>query len=209
VNTPPDHEANQPPSSIRMDARLDPMTRQNVDDLAKHFHQPRAAVLSHIMHWGLNCEQTGPLDQGDAQGAVRHLYLYVESELYERVEKATMAVGMKIAPWLRQMVRQITISEFPPAGRRLDQESAPMIPTPMACASCCGWMHPHRLSFSNSPNSLAPQKPRLSASSSPRRTLKMFRRAGTRGLQNAALNRPYSKGQATIRSPRRDAVPWN
>jgi hypothetical protein len=96
-----------------MDARLDATTRQNVDDLAKHFHYPRAAILCHIMQWGLNCEQTRPLDQGDAQGAVHHLYLYVESELYERVEKAAMAVGMKIAPWLCHMVRQITISDIP------------------------------------------------------------------------------------------------
>jgi hypothetical protein len=84
-----------------------------VDDLAKRVHQPRAAVLCHIMHWGLNREQTGPLDQGDAQGAVRHLYLYVESELYERVEQAANAAGVKTSPWLRHMVRQITIADFP------------------------------------------------------------------------------------------------
>ena len=81
-----------------MDARLDAMTRQKVDDLAKHFHQPRAAVLCHIMHWGLSHEQTGPLDQGDAQGPVRHLSLYVASDLHEQVEKAAAAAGMKIAP---------------------------------------------------------------------------------------------------------------
>ena len=47
----------EPRSSIRMDARLDATTRQKVDDLAKHFHQPRAAVLCHIMHWGLSRER--------------------------------------------------------------------------------------------------------------------------------------------------------
>jgi hypothetical protein len=113
VNQPPDHDPREPPSSIRMDARLDPTTRQKVDDLAQHFHQPRAAVLCHIMQWGLSREQIGPLDHGDSQGPVRHLYLYVESELYERVEKAATAVGMNIAPWLRHMVRQITIVDFP------------------------------------------------------------------------------------------------
>jgi hypothetical protein len=81
-----------------MDARLDPKTRQKVDDFAKHFHQPRAAVLCHIMHWGLSREQTGPLDRGDAQGPVRHLYLYVDTELHEQVEKAAIAAGVKIAP---------------------------------------------------------------------------------------------------------------
>jgi hypothetical protein len=49
-----------------MDARLDATTRAKVDDLATRFHQRRAAVLCHIMHWGLNRGPTGRLDQGDA-----------------------------------------------------------------------------------------------------------------------------------------------
>jgi predicted DNA-binding protein len=113
VTTLPNHKPNQPPSSIRTDARLDPATRQKVDNLSQHFGRPRAAVLCQTMEWGLGREQTGPLDQGDAQGPVRHLYLYVASALYERVEKAAIATGMKIAPWLRHMVRQITITDFP------------------------------------------------------------------------------------------------
>jgi hypothetical protein len=98
-----------------MDVHASPaeLPELEVDDLAQHFHTPRAAVLCHVMHWGLSREQTGPLDQGDAQGPVRHLYLYVASALYERVEKAAIATGMKIAPWLRHMVRQITITDFP------------------------------------------------------------------------------------------------
>ena len=93
------------------------MTRAKVDDLATHFHQPRAAVRSYIMEWGLGREQTGPLDQGDAQGPVRHLYLYVQSDLYERVEKASTAAGVRLAPWLCHMVRQITIEDFPASWR--------------------------------------------------------------------------------------------
>jgi hypothetical protein len=85
------------------------MTRAKVDDLARHFHQPRAAVLCHIMQWGLSREPTRALDQGDVQGPVRHLYLYVASDLHARVEKAATAAGMNIAPWLRHMVRQVTI----------------------------------------------------------------------------------------------------
>jgi hypothetical protein len=83
----------EPRASIRMDARLDPMTRAKADDLARHFHQPRAAVLCHIMRWGLSREPTRPLDQGDVQGPVRHLYLYVASDLHARVEKAATAAG--------------------------------------------------------------------------------------------------------------------
>jgi predicted transcriptional regulator len=113
MTTPPDRQRNRPSSSIRMDARLDWATRAKVDNLAQHFHQPRAAVLCHIMHWGLSYRQTGPLSQSDAQGPVRHLHLYVASDLHAQVGKAAAAVGMKIAPWLRHMVRQMTTADFP------------------------------------------------------------------------------------------------
>jgi predicted transcriptional regulator len=96
-----------------MDARLDAVTRAKVDDLAKHFHQPRAAVVSHIMHWGLSRGQAEMRDGGASEGPVRHLHLYVEIELHEQVEQAATAAGMKIAPWLRAMVRQITLTDFP------------------------------------------------------------------------------------------------
>ena len=42
-----------------------------------------------------------------------HLYLYVPSELHEQVENAAAAAGLKTAPWLRHMVRQITVTHFP------------------------------------------------------------------------------------------------
>ena len=96
-----------------MDARLNAATRQKVDALAKRFHRPRAAVLCHIMHWGLSCAQIGPLDRRDTHGPVRHLYLYVPSELYAQVEKAATAAGVKAAVWLRHNVRQIAIEDFP------------------------------------------------------------------------------------------------
>jgi len=104
----PDHTPDQSSQSIRMDARLDQTTRANVDDLAKRFHRPRAAVLSQIMQWGLRRAQTGSFDQGDAQGPVRHLSLYVDSELHERVQNAATAAGVKTPSWLRHMVRQST-----------------------------------------------------------------------------------------------------
>jgi hypothetical protein len=113
VTTPPDDKPKQPPSRIRMNARPDPTTRQKVDDLSQHFGRPRAAVLCHIMQWGLSHEQTRPLDQSEVQGPVRHLYLYVDSTLYERVEKVATAAGVKIAPWLRHTVCQITMTDFP------------------------------------------------------------------------------------------------
>ena len=44
---------------------------------------------------------------------MHHLSFYVASQLHEQVEKAATAVGVKTAPWLRCMVRQITIADFP------------------------------------------------------------------------------------------------
>jgi len=89
------------------------MTRAKLDELAKRFHQPRAAIVCSIMQWGLSRDQTGTLDQRESQGPVHHLYRYVPSDLHDRVERAASAAGVKLAPWLRQMVRQITIEEFP------------------------------------------------------------------------------------------------
>jgi hypothetical protein len=65
-----------------MDARLDAMTQQNVDDLAPRVHQPRAAVLSQIMPWGLSREYRGTREHANAQGPVHHLYLYVTSDFH-------------------------------------------------------------------------------------------------------------------------------
>ena len=109
----PDYGPDTPGRSLRTDARLDAETRQKVDDLARRFHQPRAAVLSFIMHWGLSRGQTGPLDQGESQGPVRHLYFSVASAFHARVEQAAAVAGVKTAPWLRHMVRQIAGEDFP------------------------------------------------------------------------------------------------
>ena len=111
MNPLPDHRPGQQHAAVRIDARLDAATRQNVDNLATRFHRPRAAVLCQIMQWGLRRGET--LDQGESPGPVRHLYLYVPSELYEHVQQAAAAAGVKAAPWLRHMVRQITITDFP------------------------------------------------------------------------------------------------
>jgi predicted DNA-binding protein len=113
VTSPSDHRPSEPRSSIRIDARLDAATRQNVDDLATRVDRPRAAVLCQIMEWGLSRAQPAHLDQDASQGPVHHLYFYVASELYEQVQQAAAAAGVKAAPWLRHMVRQITITDFP------------------------------------------------------------------------------------------------
>jgi predicted transcriptional regulator len=113
VHASPDPALHDPRASIHMDARLDADTWQKVDDLARRFRRPRAAVLSHIMRWSLSREPGGALDRGASHGPVRHLSLYVPVELHARVQKAAAAAGLHTAPWLRYMVRHISMADFP------------------------------------------------------------------------------------------------
>jgi hypothetical protein len=122
VTTPTDLKLSQRPSRIRMDACLDSVTRHKVEELARQFRRPRAAVLYHIMEWGLSRAQTPPPDQGASHGPVCHLYLDVAADLHARVENAAAAAGVNIAPWLRHMVRQITMADFPGSWQEVRSE---------------------------------------------------------------------------------------
>jgi hypothetical protein len=74
------------------------------------------------MQWGLSRRQIGLLDQGKSQGPVRHLSRFVDTEWHARVEQAATAAGVKIAPWLRHMVRQITMTDFPASWQEAQSE---------------------------------------------------------------------------------------
>jgi hypothetical protein len=121
---PPDHRSRhrprQPRASIRMDARLDTMTRAKLEDLATQFHRSHAAVLRQVMCWGLSCMPSGQVSRDHIQGPVRHLFFVVESELHQRVRAAAEAAGANVAPWLRHMLREITAVDFPPSWRAGD-----------------------------------------------------------------------------------------
>jgi hypothetical protein len=125
VRAPPDRTRHYPRARIRTDARLDAASRQTVDDLARHFHRPRAAVLRQIMHWGMCRRPIEKVEQSEGEGPVRHLYFYVESELHGRVQQAAIAAGVKMAPWLRHMVRRVTLADFPASWQaaRFDERS--------------------------------------------------------------------------------------
>jgi hypothetical protein len=84
-----------------------------VDDLADRFHQTRATVLRHIMRWGLRHGQAIPREQDTSPDRVRHLHVYVDAPLHEHVATAAAGAGGTIAVWLRQMIRQITLTDFP------------------------------------------------------------------------------------------------
>jgi hypothetical protein len=110
---PADQHPSEPRTSVRLDARLDAVTRATVGELAAPFHRPRAAVLCAIMPWGLSRGPAAARDGGAADGPVRHLALGVDAALQARVEQAATAAGMSTAVWLRAMVRQVTPTDFP------------------------------------------------------------------------------------------------
>jgi hypothetical protein len=117
---PPDHRLRQPRPRLRMDARLDRRTRATREELATEFHRSRAAMLRQVMRWGLSREPSGHVNRDDTQGPVRYLFFIVESELHQQVRQVAEAAGGEVAPWLRHMLREITVEDFPASWRAGD-----------------------------------------------------------------------------------------
>jgi hypothetical protein len=44
---------------------------------------------------------------------VQHLFFLVESELHQQVKRMVEANGGDVAPWLRQMLRAVSVADFP------------------------------------------------------------------------------------------------
>ena len=107
-----DHQPRPPRRSVRMDAGLDASTREKLEHLATQFSQSRAAVLRQVMRWGLRQEPAGAIDD-TAPSPVQHLFFSVDTALHQQVKAAARAAGVDVAPWLRQMMRQITTEDFP------------------------------------------------------------------------------------------------
>jgi hypothetical protein len=68
---------------------------------------------------------TGTPDQGQAQGLVCPLHLYVDADVHACAEQAARAAGLKLSPWLRAMARQIPLTAFSPSWQaaRVEQRS--------------------------------------------------------------------------------------
>jgi predicted DNA-binding protein len=107
VHTP---RAPQPRRSIRMDAGLDTQTRAKLDDLATQFSQSRAAVLRHVMRWGLG--QKGPIATGVPR-RITSFFFMVDAALHQQMREAAQSAGGDVAPWVRHMMRQIREEDFP------------------------------------------------------------------------------------------------
>jgi predicted transcriptional regulator len=122
VTPSPDHTPREARTSIRMDAGLDKMTREKLEDLARAFHQSRAAVLRHVMRWGLTRVKTGTVDQHDLHGPVCHIFITIERELHEQVHEAAMGAGGNVTPWLRHLMLQVAVSDFPASWQTAARE---------------------------------------------------------------------------------------
>lgn len=113
MNPPPDPSPRRSRASVRLDARLDAETRATLEELAAHFHRSRAAVVCQVLRWGLGHEQSGKVDRGEAQGPVQHLFVTLDIELHRQMGEAARASRYPAAAWLRHLLRQITVADFP------------------------------------------------------------------------------------------------
>jgi predicted DNA-binding protein len=98
--------------SVRYQARLDAETSANLEGLARTFHRKRAAILRHMMQWGLTQIEEGTIDMA-VPGTVRTLSLLLEPELLQQVQEAAAAHGASVAVWVRYVLRQVTPDDFP------------------------------------------------------------------------------------------------
>jgi predicted transcriptional regulator len=96
-----------------MDARLDAMTRAKLDAFAEDFRRSRGAILREVMQWGLRRRQTGTIEQSNTQGPFQSLFLHVAPTLHMQVREVARSAGVGVAPWLRHMLREITVADFP------------------------------------------------------------------------------------------------
>jgi hypothetical protein len=113
VNTPSSRQPAQRTTSVRMDARLDTMTRAKLETLAATFRRSHAVVLRQVMRWSLSRGQPDQVPRDDPPGPVQHLFVLVDANLHQQIGEAAKAVAVKVAPWLRHMVRLITLADFP------------------------------------------------------------------------------------------------
>jgi predicted transcriptional regulator len=52
-------------------------------------------------------------DHGEAQGPIVHVFFSVDTDLHQRVRDAADEAGCAVAVWLRHLMRQITVADFP------------------------------------------------------------------------------------------------
>jgi hypothetical protein len=169
IVNPPNHRPRQPHHNMHMDARLDALTRAKREGLATQSHRSRAAALRQVMRWGLSREPLGHVNRDDTQGPVQHLFFVTESALHQEVRQAAEDAGADIAPWLRHMLREITVVDFPASWRAGDAPRR---------GRSCGLMSRRGRRWRAYPGTSRSRALRSFDSSSSRRLQGRFRRAG-------------------------------
>jgi predicted transcriptional regulator len=98
--------------SVRHQARLDAETHAKLEELAAIFHRKRSAILRHVMQWGLT-QTRGWTVVRAVPGTVRTVGMLLEPERLQQVQAAAEIHGATVAVWLRQVMREVKIDDFP------------------------------------------------------------------------------------------------
>jgi predicted transcriptional regulator len=102
--------------SVRYQARLDAETHAKLEELAAAFHRKRSAILRHAMPWGLTQTRGWTVDRA-VPGTVRPVGMLLAPELLQQVQEAAATHGATGAAWVRQMLREVRIDDFPESWR--------------------------------------------------------------------------------------------
>ena len=94
VNSPPNPTPHEMRTRLRLNARLDALSRAKAGNLAVCGHRARAAMLGFIRPSGLSHGLTGPHAKGDPPGPPCHLSVAVGRERSPHVEHAAAAAGV-------------------------------------------------------------------------------------------------------------------
>jgi hypothetical protein len=102
--------------SVRHQARLDAETSAKLEVLASTFHRKRPAILRFVMQWGLRHSEGWTIDRSPVV-AVSPVPILLEPELFQQVQEAAAAHSASVACWLRHVLQQINLDDFPPSWR--------------------------------------------------------------------------------------------
>ena len=101
---------------VRYQARLDAETHAKLAELTAAFHRKRSAILRHAMPWGLTQTRGWTVDRA-VPSTGRTVGMLLEPELLQQVQEAAATHGATVAAWVRQMLREVRIDDFPERWR--------------------------------------------------------------------------------------------
>ena len=167
--------------SMRYQARLDGETYATLETLTKTFHRKRGPILLYVMQWGLSRSASWSIDQS-IPTKVHPVPLLLEPELLQQVQDAAAVHGATVAAWIRHAIRQISGADFPPSWHpEAAQDDRPRSHD----SRQYGTRFVLRLDASTHgrlgdlSHHFTGRTPKSSASSSPRRSQRIFPRAGS------------------------------